>query len=155
MPHNRMNPIFIVSLAASMFSGAAYATQQKTTAPVVQVYKSPSCGCCANWIEHLRTSGFDVRTNNVQDITAVKNAYRVPEPLGSCHTATVDGYVIEGHVPAWDIRRLLKERPPLVGIAVAGMPAGSPGMETPGAKPQPFNVMSFDKAGKTAVFAKY
>jgi hypothetical protein len=155
MPHNRMNPIFIMSLAAAMFSGAAYATQQKTAAPVVQVFKSPSCGCCAKWIEHMRTSGFDVRATNVDDMTAVKTSYRVPEQLQSCHTATVDGYAIEGHVPAWDVRRVLKERPRIAGIAVPGMPVGSPGMETPGTKPQPFNVMSFDGHGKTSVFAKY
>ena len=159
-----MNPIFIMSVAAAMFSGAAYAMQQKTAAPVVQVYKSPTCGCCSKWIEHMRTSGFDVRATNVDDMTAVKASYRVPEQLQSCHTATVDGYAIEGHVPAWDVRRVLKERPRLAedpevarvaGIAVPGMPAGSPGMETPGTKPQPFNVMSFDSHGKTSVFAKY
>jgi hypothetical protein len=155
MPHNRVGRILVVTVSAALLSAAAYATQQRPAGPVVEVYKSSSCGCCANWVEHLRTSGFDVRTNNVDDMTAVKGAYRVPEQLTSCHTATVNGYVIEGHVPAWDIRRLLKERPPVVGIAVAGMPAGSPGMETPGTKAQPFNVMSFDKAGKMGVFAKY
>ncbi len=159
MPHHRvttnLNTMLAVAVAAATGSVAAYATQQKPAAPVVEVYKSASCGCCSMWIEHLRTSGFDVRTNNVEDIDAVKGAYRVPKQLSSCHTATVGGYVVEGHVPAWDVRRVLKERPAFVGIAVPGMPAGSPGMETPGAKPQPFNVMSFDKAGSTQVFARY
>ena len=88
-------------------------------------------------------------------LAVVKTSYRVPEQLSSCHTATVAGHVIEGHVPAWDVRRMLKDSPNILGIAAPGMPAGSPGMETPGQKPQPFNVMSFDKQGKTAVFANY
>jgi hypothetical protein len=144
----------VVTMSAALLASAAFAAQ-KPAAPVVQVFKSASCGCCSKWVEHMRTSGFDVRATNVEDMTTVKTAYRVPGQLESCHTATVDGYAIEGHVPAWDVRRLLKERPPVAGLAAPGMPAGSPGMEIPGTKPQPFNVVSFDAKGKTAIFAKY
>ena len=149
-----MRRLIAAALSAGVVSGVALASQRPAPA-IVEVYKSPTCGCCSKWVDHMRASGFDVRTNNVDDIDAVKAAYRVPVSVGSCHTATVSGYVLEGHVPAWDVRRLLKDKPPVIGIAVAGMPAGSPGMETPGAKPQPFNVVSFDKAGKTTIVAKY
>jgi hypothetical protein len=144
----------VVTMSAALLASATFAAP-KPAAPVVQVFKSASCGCCSKWIEHMRTSGFDVRATNVDDMAAVKTAYRVPGQLESCHTAAVDGYAIEGHVPAWDVRRLLKERLPVAGIAAPGMPAGSPGMEIPGTKPRPFNVMSFDAKGKTAIFAKY
>jgi hypothetical protein len=103
----------------------------------------------------MRKNGFDVRATNVSDLTAVKRKQGVPENLLSCHTATVDGYTIEGHVPAADVRRLLKERPAVTGITVPDMPAGSPGMEVEGVKADPFNVISFDKAGKTQVFARH
>ena len=128
---------------------------QRPAAPVVEVFKSPTCGCCSKWVEHMRSSGFEVRATNVSDLSTVKKTHGVPENLLSCHTATVDGYVIEGHVPAADVRRVLKERPAVAGIAVADMPAGSPGMEVEGVKAQPFNVMSFDKQGKTQVFARH
>lgn len=149
-----MYRMLAVTLSAALLSAAAPAGQ-RPAAPVVEVFKSASCGCCGKWIEHMKASGFDVRATNVEDMTTVKGAYRVPEALMSCHTATVNGYAIEGHVPAWEVRRLLKERPPVSGIAVPGMPAGSPGMETPGTKAQPFNVMSFDKQGNTRVYARY
>ena len=149
-----MYRIVAATVFAALLSAASFASQ-RTAVPVVEVYKSPSCGCCSKWVAHMRASGFEVRTSNVDDIEAVKSAYRVPGRLASCHTATVGGYVIEGHVPAWDVRRLLKGRPPVAGIAVAGMPVGSPGMEISGAKPQPFNVISFDAKEKTGIFSKY
>ncbi len=92
---------------------------------------------------------------NVENLTAVKKQYQVPTALQSCHTAIVDGYVIEGHVPVADIERLLNERPNIIGLAVPGMPIGSPGMEADGAAPQPFNVIAFDNTGKTEIFAGY
>ena len=101
---------------------------------------------------HLRASGYPVKEENVPDVTPVKQRYGVPERLRACHTALVEGYVIEGHVPADLIERLLKERPSAVGLAVPGMPAGSPGMESPGAS-EPYQVLIFDRSGKTAVFA--
>ncbi len=123
--------------------------------PTVMVYKSPTCGCCGAWADHLRANGFRVQEQNVSDIMAVKAKYGVPSELTSCHTAIVDGYVVEGHVPANEVQRLLTERPKIKGIAVPGMPVGSPGMEVPGRSPEPFNVVAFDAEGNTSVFAEY
>lgn len=123
------------------------------TLPDVVVYKSPTCGCCTEWVAHLRRHGFQVRPEDVTDLQAVKARHRVPPDLQSCHTALVGGYVIEGHVPADLVERLLRERPKAVGLAVPGMPVGSPGMEVPGARAERYRVLTFDRDGKTAVFA--
>ena len=120
----------------------------------VNVYKSPTCGCCKEWVKHLQANGFSVKAHDVPDISHYKVANGVPVALGSCHTATVGGYVIEGHVPASDVKRLLKERPPVRGLAVPGMPIGSPGMEQGGHK-QRYDVLTFDKQGKTSVYSRY
>jgi hypothetical protein len=117
----------------------------------VDVYKDPSCGCCGQWVAHLQRAGFATVVTDVSSIETVKIKYHVPARLQSCHTAIVDGYVIEGHVPASDIRRLLKERPTIVGLAVPGMPVGSPGME--GASGKPYNVVSFDASGRSIVYS--
>lgn len=119
------------------------------------VYKSPTCGCCAAWVDHLRANGFRVTTVDREDLAPVKAAHGVGEHLASCHTTLVGGYVVEGHVPAADIRRLLRERPAVAGIAVPGMPTGSPGMEVPGARADRYDVVSFDRAGATRVFASH
>jgi hypothetical protein len=121
--------------------------------PVVQVYKSPTCSCCSKWVEHLRKNGFTVDVTNVSDVTPIKKANSVPPSLSSCHTALIDGYIIEGHVPVEDIFKLLKERPAVAGIAVPGMPIGSPGME--GRNPQPFKVIAFGTDGKTTEFSSH
>lgn len=126
---------------------------QKGTA--IQVYKDPTCGCCALWVEHLRKAGFSATVMDVEDMTAVKDKHGVPRQARSCHTAVVDGYVLEGHVPSEDVQRLLKQRSAVVGLAVPGMPIGSPGMEVAGMKPQAYNVLAFDKAGQTTVFASH
>ena len=123
--------------------------------PAVQVYKDPTCGCCALWVEHLRKAGFTATVTDVEDMTALKTKHGVPPRARSCHTAVTGDYVIEGHVPAADVQRLLKERPSVVGIGVPGMPIGSPGMEVAGVKPQPYDVLAFDKAGQTTVFASH
>lgn len=120
----------------------------------VTVYKSPTCGCCKEWVKHMRANGFSVKTQDVPDVTPHKIANDVPVALGSCHTATVDGYVIEGHVPASDVKRLLKERPRVRGLAVPGMPIGSPGMEQ-GAHKERYDVLTFDKQGNTSVYSRY
>ena len=151
---NRIITALLLAVALSTAAAAA-AVQRKTAPVVVEVFKSPTCGCCSKWVEYMRKNGFEMRATNVSDLTAVKRTHGVPENLLSCHTATVDGYAIEGHVPAADVRRLLKERPAVAGIAVPDMPAGSPGMEVEGVKAQPFNVISFDKAEKTQVFARH
>jgi hypothetical protein len=123
--------------------------------PAVQVYKDPTCGCCSLWVEHLRKAGFTATVTDVEDMTAIKTKYGVPVQARSCHTALLGGYVVEGHVPSADVQRLLKERPAILGIGVAGMPVGSPGMEVTGMKPQPYDVLAFNKAGETQVFASH
>lgn len=130
------------------------AEPKSATDPVVTVYKSPTCECCRKWVEHLRTDGFRVVAHDVKDLAPVKTRHGITPELESCHTALVDGYVIEGHVPVDVIRRALKERPRVTGLAVAGMPAGSPGMEMAGGYSERYNVVSFDKSGKTKVYAK-
>ena len=121
--------------------------------PDVVVYKSPTCGCCTEWVAHLRRHGFQVRSEDVTDLQAVKARHRVPPDLQSCHTALVGGYVVEGHVPADLVERLLRERPKAVGLAVPGMPVGSPGMEVPGARAERYEVVTFDRSGRRGVFA--
>jgi hypothetical protein len=123
--------------------------------PTIEVYKSATCGCCSKWVEHLQGHGFKVHTTNREDLAELKAKHNVPQPLQSCHTAIVDGYVLEGHVPASDVQRLVKERPAIIGLAVPGMPVGSPGMEIPGVKVQPFDVLAFDKARTTRLFTKH
>lgn len=140
-------PVSAVSETQSQPSGSLW--------PVVDVYKDPTCGCCSKWVEHLREEGFTVRTTDTGNFGAFKARHGVPGQVESCHTALVDGYVLEGHVPAADVQRLLKERPAIAGIAVAGMPIGSPGMEVPGVKAQPYDVMAFDKDGGIHVFATH
>jgi hypothetical protein len=115
------------------------------------VYKSPTCGCCAKWVEHVKKAGFPVTVKDVPNVGEVKVANGVPPELASCHTALVGGYVVEGHVPADVIQKLLKEKPSVAGIAVAGMPMGSPGME--GSASDHYDVVAFDKTGKQHVFA--
>jgi hypothetical protein len=125
------------------------------SAPTVAVVKDPGCGCCTKWVAHLEEAGFKATVTESAEIDALKDSKGVPRAARSCHTATVGGYVIEGHVPAADIKRLLKERPGVAGLAVPGMPAGSPGMEVPGGRVAPYDVIAFDKAGKTRVFASH
>lgn len=126
----------------------AYAQQT-----VIEVYKSPYCDCCTNWIRHLKQNGFAVKAHDVSDASAYRAKLGVPYELGSCHTATAGGYAIEGHVPAREIRRLLTERPKAKGLAVPSMPLGSPGMEGP--RSDPYEVLLFQADGRYAVYQKY
>ena len=121
--------------------------------PVIQVVKTPTCGCCNRWIAHLRRAGFQVRVTETEDVAPTARRLGVPDDLRSCHTASVGGYAIEGHVPAADIQRLLRERPAAAGIAVPGMPAGSPGMEGGGS--EPYQVILFNRRGQRRVFARH
>ncbi|HWC04868.1 MAG TPA: DUF411 domain-containing protein [Methylomirabilota bacterium] len=121
--------------------------------PEVTVYKSPTCGCCTEWVAHLRRHGFPVTAEDVAELGPVKARHGVPAALQSCHTALVAGYVVEGHVPADLVERLLRERPKILGVAVPGMPVGSPGMEVPGRPADRYQVLTFDRGGKTGVFA--
>lgn len=143
----------VATAAFAVVTGLALAGQR--TPATVSVFKDASCGCCAKWVEHLEQHGFVTKTTNVTNIDDVKDKNGVPAQARSCHTGIVAGYVIEGHVPAADVQRLLKERPAgVVGLAVPGMPIGSPGMEV-GSRVQPYSVLAFDKQGKTTVFAKH
>jgi len=121
----------------------------------ILMYKSPTCGCCGNWAEHLRGAGFTVVEKKQENMDAIKVKYGVPEKLASCHTAIIDGYIIEGHVPAADVERLLKERPDIVGLTAPGMPMKSPGMQSVGQKPKGYDVLAFDKDGNSHVFSHY
>ena len=143
-----------IFVALSTVLAAGVSTKAQTPTPV-RVYRDPTCGCCGLWAEHLRKAGFAATVTEVADIGAIKTKYGVPPRVSSCHTALVGNYVLEGHVPAEDIRRLLKERPDIAGIGVPGMPIGSPGMEVAGMKPQAYDVLAFDKKGTTRVFSSH
>jgi hypothetical protein len=150
----------VLALFTLVVAGAAFAfvrAQQATsTAESVVVYKTATCGCCGVWVDHLRSNGFSVVTHDVspEELSTIAREAGVSAGLGSCHTAKVGGYAVEGHVPAADITRLLKERPDVAGIAVPGMPVGSPGMEM-GDRVDPYNVVAFTKDGRRSVFAQY
>ena len=145
---------FLAALGAGLACGLRVAAQGRTAA--MTVYKDPTCGCCSLWVDHLKKAGFGATVDETADVAAVKTKHGVPARARSCHTGVIDGYVIEGHVPAKEVQRLLKERPAgITGLAVPGMPIGSPGMEVNGVKPQSFNVLSFDKSGAIAVYATY
>jgi hypothetical protein len=120
--------------------------------PPMTVYKSPACGCCGEWVKHVRANGFRVETREIADTAPIRRRYAVPDHLASCHTALVGGYAIEGHVPASDIQRLLRERPKVRGLAVPGMVVGSPGMEQ--GPPQPYATLAFDDRG-SRIFARH
>jgi hypothetical protein len=116
------------------------------------VYKTPTCGCCRNWVQHAQDAGFVVEVHDTASVEPIKQEHGLPQHLASCHTAIVDGYVIEGHVPADVIRKLLAERPDIAGIAVPGMPMGSPGMEVPGGRKDPYDIIAFARDGKVSVY---
>ena len=123
--------------------------------PEVTVYKSATCSCCSKWITHLENEGFKVVSHNKDDMTTIKTEAGLQPELASCHTAFVDGYVIEGHVPASDIKRLLMTKPAVLGLTAPGMPQKSPGMQAEGLAPEGYDVLAFDKAGQTIVFKGY
>ena len=139
-----------VVLAAGVGVAVVSSQQPKTAAgkPSVAVFKSPTCGCCAKWNEHMTAAGYTITSRDMTDMNAVKDEHRVPSPLRSCHTALVAGYVIEGHVPAAAIRKLLAERPHARGLAVPGMPVGSPGMEVEGQPAERYAVVIFGPQGQ-------
>ncbi len=130
------------------------ALPEKEAIAAVTVYKSPTCGCCKEWISYLESHDFSVSVVNRNDVTPKKRELGVPTRLYSCHTAKVGGYVVEGHVPAEDIVRLLERRPDIRGIGVAGMPVGSPGMEQ-GSQKNPYTVFAFDNSQNTSVFSRH
>jgi hypothetical protein len=149
----RRSVLLLVVAAALAWTSNVWLAAQ-TAKPQLTVYKSPTCGCCSKWVEHMQANGFDVKAINVDDVDKVKREHGVPASAASCHTGLVNGYVVEGHVPADAVLKMLKDKPAIAGIAVPGMPMGSPGMEVPGGQKDPYTIVSFDKTGKTAVYQR-
>jgi hypothetical protein len=142
--------------AAIAALGVERLLSQTTGGPTaITVYKSATCGCCAKWVDHLRASGFAPTVHDEADMDAIKDEMGVPKGVRSCHTALLDRYLVEGHVPAADLRRLLKERPAVAGLAVPGMPKSTPGMAVPGDTPEPYEVLAFARDGKTTTYARH
>lgn len=142
-------------LAAAENGSTATDGAALTASDVVKVFKTPTCGCCKGWVAHLEAEGFAVEVQDLDDLTAVKDRMGVPTELRSCHTAEIDGLAIEGHVPAETIREVLAERGDLAGIAVPGMPVGSPGMEVPGRAADAFQVVGYTANGERRVVAQH
>ena len=138
-------------VAAPRWAAAQFARE----APLVEVWKSPTCGCCKDWIAHMQANGFRVQTHDTGN-TAARARLGIAERFGSCHTARVGGYAIEGHVPASDVHRLLKERPAAIGLAVPGMPIGSPGMDGPeyGGRKDAYDVLLLRRDGSASVYRR-
>jgi hypothetical protein len=145
----------IASIFIALFNIVCMAEEIESVSelPIIQVYKSPTCGCCSKWVTHLEANGFEVKATDVDDINLVKRSYGIPPALASCHTAVVGDYLVEGHVSAEDIVEMLKQKTAIKGIAAPGMPIGSPGME--GGDPQAYDVVSFDEKGETEVFSSH
>lgn len=143
-----MKPLRIALALVLISASAAFAQG----APKVEVFKSASCGCCGGWVDHMRQNGFEVTTHDVDDVPATRKKLGMPDRLGSCHSAKVAGYVIEGHVPAADIRRLLKEKPKAIGLAVPGMVPSSPGMDGPKTA---YDTLLVKRDGSTHIFASH
>jgi len=153
-----MRFVFAAVAAALVAAGVVLANRGGPAAPGVSaqaavVHLSPTCGCCKGWAEHMEAGGFTLERDETVDMPAVKARLGVPNAVYSCHTAEIGGYVVEGHVPADIVQRLLREKPDgVVGIGVAGMPSGSPGMEVPGQPAQPYQVLAWDETGRTWVY---
>ena len=145
--------LLIGSAAGLAMTGTARAQTRGSRA--LAVYKSPTCGCCDGWVRHMRQAGFTVAVHVVDDPGTVRRARGLPDTLASCHTGVIGGYAIEGHVPAADVVRLLAERPAAVGLAVPGMPMGSPGMEAPDGRKAPFDTLLVLRSGQTRVFGRH
>lgn len=141
---------FAVALAASVLSFTAVAAE---ALPVAEVFKSPYCGCCTGWVDHMKKAGFEVKVQSVNDVPAARKKLGMPEQYGSCHTTKIGNYVVEGHVPAEDVKRLLAQKPKAIGLAVPSMPPGSPGMESD--KPVPYETLLVRADGSNRVFARH
>ncbi|HEX5775087.1 MAG TPA: DUF411 domain-containing protein [Caulobacteraceae bacterium] len=150
MPQTRRT--ILLAAAATFFAPAAACAAQ---AREITIYKTPWCGCCGGWVKRLQAAGFTTEVVEVQDLAPVRARHGVPFELSSCHTGVAGGYVFEGHVPVADVERVLKEKPKALGLAVPGMPIGSPGMEVPNGKPEAFDTLLLLKDGTTKVFARH
>ena len=153
-PRARRSFLTLALVAGLAWAGNVWLTAQSSAKPQMTVYKSATCGCCEKWVAHMRANGFEVKAIDVDDIDKVKREHGVPESAASCHTAVVNGYTVEGHVPADAVLKMLKEKPAIAGIAVPGMPMGAPGMEMPGGQKEAYSIVCFDKAGKTTLYQK-
>jgi hypothetical protein len=149
-----MNRRQLLSAMAAGLAAVGVPAVAGPSLPQVEVFKSAYCGCCGAWADHMKAAGFAVKVTLVEDTTAARKRLGMPDAFGSCHTATVAGYVLEGHVPAAEVKRLLLAKPVAVGLAVPGMPPGSPGMEV-GKRQDPYQVLLIDKSGHASVFASY
>jgi len=145
-------PADTASLTVAAPQGDVAQATSAVTPVSIKVYKTPTCGCCKSWVEHLEQNGFKVEVMDMPDLSSVKAKYGVKPELQACHTAIVGNYVVEGHVPADLILKMINEKPAIAGIAVPGMPMGSPGME--GGTKESYTVLSFDSTGKSSVYAK-
>ncbi len=149
-----LNRRLLLGAAAFVGSGGSACAQSSQPRNLV-VYKTPTCPCCDGWIAHMRQAGFIATVNVLTDLRPIRIARGFPDALASCHTGLIDGYLIEGHVPAPDVIRLLRERPSAVGLAVPGMPLGSPGMETPQRRMDPYDTLLVLRSGASRVFARH
>jgi hypothetical protein len=148
-----LNTLLAISLIA--ISTGIWAKKMEPVKPIdIVVYRSPTCGCCEKWLAHLKQNNFNIQDIVTDNVQAIKDKYGVPQEMASCHTAIVDGYVVEGHVPAKDILTLLKAKPKVIGVSVPGMPKGTPGMEMGGAK-DPYDVVSFDRDKRFEIFSNH
>lgn len=148
---NRRHVLGVLSSSAAAVVMPALAAK---ALPRIEVFKSPTCGCCGAWVDHLKAAGFPVKVVEVDDTSVTRRRYGLPDKFASCHTGIVNGYVVEGHVPAVEVKRLLALKPRAVGLAVPGMPVGSPGMES-GDRKDPYDVFLIDKNGRATVFTHY
>lgn len=152
--HLKAFGIGMVLAALGVGAYLQFAPAASADLPTVTVYKSPSCNCCAKWITHMEEQGFSVKVKSRFNVKPVKKQVGLPSSLAACHTAVVGNYVVEGHVPAQDVKRLLREKPDVRGLSVPGMPVGSPGMER-GDRVEPYEVLAFTPTGDTTVVAQY
>ena len=150
-----MRQMLRILLAVTVLTASSSLAAQRPADRVIDVYKTPTCGCCTKWAEHLQARGFTVRTTNVNNIAELPATRRLPRQPQPCHVGVISGYVVEGHVPASDVLRLLKERPAIAGLTVHGMPVGSPGMEVAGQTAQPYDVLAVDRQGNARVYASH
>ena len=151
MTHPSRRLLFLGAAAAGLAQGCGAVAQTRD----ITVYKTPWCGCCGGWVSHMEKAGFRTKVVVTEDLTPIRTRYKIPFELSSCHTGVIAGYAVEGHVPAEDVERLIKERPEALAILVPGMPIGSPGMEIAGQPNESFDTLLLEKSGKTRVFARH
>lgn len=146
--------LLAIVIGLGILSAIVWPMVKTTNGPEIVIYKSPTCGCCKKWASYLQDNGFKVTQVDTQSMRAVKTKMGVPQAMASCHTAIVDGYVVEGHVPVKEIRRMLEQKPAIKGITVPGMPIGSPGMEQ-GARKDSYDVLAIQHDGSATIYERY